>query len=205
MKLHGAEFGKVRLKSDLIMAIVVKTAPDGTPTEDDPEVVPARLIWVPEHIEDLCEAGAILYLQDMLRQDPGDEQVQKQKQLLMLSWALRKDLPGLKEQVYPFPVGALEDGTWLRNRDMRFTAMKEAAIRKQCPNAGTLWRMYQAFRDAEFPSVVSEKDFMELYEAGKKQSLQTLACKDDSWKLRLALPGLVAGYQRFERSNGGGG
>jgi hypothetical protein len=65
--------------------------------------------------------------------------------------------------------------------------------------------MYQAFRDAEFPSVVSEKDFMELYEAGKKQSLQTLACKDDSWKLRLALPGLVAGYQRFERSNGGGG
>lgn len=206
MKMQGAERGRVRLKSDLLTAYVVHLEPDGTPKpEAGPEEVPARFIFIPEEIEDLCESGALLYLRDLLKQEPSAEQLDKQKRLLMVSWGLRQD-GNLKQQVYPFPTSALApDGSWARDAATRFVNLKAAPIRRQCPNAATLWKQYEAFKDAEFPPAITQKDFVELYELGKSQSLATLACASDSWKLPLALPGLVAAYRRFEASSGGAG
>lgn len=206
MKLQGAERGKVRLKSDLLTAYVVQLEADGTPKPDaEPDPLPARFIFIPEEIEDLCESGALLYLRELLKSEPGPDQVEKQKRLLMVSWGLRQDA-NLKQQVYPFPTQALaEDGGWARDAKLRFANLRAAAIRRQCPNAPTLWKQYELFKDAEFPPELTQKDFLELYELGKSLSLATLACASDSWKLPLALPGLVAAYRRFEAGSGGAG
>lgn len=200
MNLGGAEKGRVRLVSEPLLAHFVPVDPDGSlrPTAEDPTTTAARFILIPDRIADLCKAGAYAYLRQLQGGTPSDEDVESEQRRLMVSWGLRRDEPGYRSQIYAFPNDAYnpKTGAW------DFEQLKSCVIRESCPNVGILWNAYEVFKQAEFPPYLSQKQWGELVQLGKEQSLQTLALRDDFFQMLRALPGLAVHYRRSDPGNG---
>lgn len=200
MHLGGAEKGRVRLVSEPLLAHFVPVDPDGSlrPTAEEPTTTAARFILIPDRIADLCKAGAYAYLRQLQGSAPSAEDVEAEQRRLMVSWGLRRDEPGYRAQIYPFPNEAYnpKTGAW------DFEQLKNCAVRESCPNVSELYSAYDAFKASEFPPFISQKQWGELVQLGKELTLQTLVSQGDFYQTLRALPGLAVLYRRSGRGNG---
>lgn len=197
--LAGAEqpgnHGRSRPESNAVNAIVV--------TDKGPTYVKGRFVWAPPRIEDYCRAGAVQYLRSIWRDEPIPEKdINREKALLLLSWALRRDDdPTRNAQVYPWPGNAFNatTGEW------NIPALRSAAIREACPNIDELWNDYQVFAISEFPPSWKPEQWRELVAAGKELSLETLLSRHGFLPILRALPGLAAAYATSSPTTGTAG
>lgn len=201
MDLAGAERGRVRLLSQSLTVFRAKLDEQGEPA--DVEQLNARFKWVPPHVEDLCKAAAEFYLRRLLERAPTPDQIDEEKQLLMISWALRADDGIYKTQVFPFP--AIMDGNGLQKKDdLLFGIIREAAVRRQCTQRDLLWEDYRVFKALEFPTVAG--DWEALLADAQKKSLATFVSEQGFWPVaRLARGLAVAALAQSGSMNGGAG
>lgn len=204
MQLHGAEHGRVRLLSEPLTIFRAKLGPNGADADDVDQVI-ARFRWVPPHVEDICRACAEFYLTRLLQRRPTEEQIETDRQLLMISWSLRLDDGVYKTQVYPFPNEAIDGGALQRKDDALFDTLRNAAVRKQCTQREMLWVDYKTFERTEFPTVVTDEKWEELLESAQKKSLTTLFSEHGYWPVLRLLRGLAVGQQAVSMSPSGGG
>lgn len=202
MQLQGAENGRVRLISE---PLTIFRAKMNGGDADDVEQLSARFRWVPPHVEDICRACAEFYLTRLLQRRPTEEQIEEEKRLLMISWALRQDDGSYKTQVYAFPNQVLDNGALQKKDDLLFEALRDAPVRKQCTQRDWLWTDYQTFMAAEFPTVVTEDKWEELLESAQKKSLTTLLSEHGYWPVVRLLRGLAIGQQAASMPSSGGG
>lgn len=196
--LAGAELpgrhGRSRPESNALDAIIVK--PEGI------TYVRARFAWAPPRVEDFCRAGAVKYLRTFWGDDEviPEKDVNREKALLILSWALRRE-DDREQQVYPWPANAFNSTTG----EWNIKALREAAIRDQCPNIDELWQDYRVFADSEFPPKWTPQQWRALVEEGKELSLATLLSRRGFLQILRALPGLAALYATSSVTTGTAG
>lgn len=186
MKLQGAEKGgRVRPLSEPLRVIVL----DG----DDVREETARFRFVPPRIEHMCRALAEFYLRHYLGRPPGNDLIEDEQHLLMLSWSLRIDDGGAcPRQVFQFPSVMNEEGTLFQRDQLLFTVIRDCEIHKNCTQASVLWDDYSTFQRNEFPTVATDEQLGSLVEDAKKKSLTTLLSEQGFWKLVRLMRGLVA-------------
>lgn len=202
MQLHGAERGRVRLVSEPLT--VFRAATNGGDADDVEQVI-ARFRWVPPHVEDICRACAEFYLAKLLQRRPTDEQIEEEKRLLIISWALRLDDGAFKTKVFPFPDEIMEKGALQKKDDLLFETLRDAPVRKQCAQRDWLWSDYQTFLQAEFPTIVTQDKWEELLESAQKKSLTDLLSEHGYWPVVRLLRGLALGQQAASMTTNGGG
>lgn len=195
--LAGAEKpgnrGRSAPESNALDAIVVK--PEGI------TYVRARFLWTPPRIEDFCRAGAVRYLRSFWGEEPIPEKdVSREKALLQLSWCLRRD-EDKTAQVYPWPANCFNTSTG----EWNVQALREAAIRDQCPNIDELWNDYTVFAASEFPNKWTPEKWRALVAAGKELSLETLLSRHGFLPILRVLPGLAAAYATSSPTTGTAG
>lgn len=181
--LLGAETGKIKAISEPLAVYRV--------TDLEGEQIAARFVLVPPRMERICASVAAWYIGQTLGARGTQNDIEEEKQLLMLSYALRRDDGHYKSQVFPFPSVLSADGLTFKPDNELLVLVRDADVRLYCAQADVLWVDYLNFKATQFPDVATKEALGQLLEDAQKKSLSALLLEHGYWKVTRLARGLV--------------
>lgn len=197
--LLGAETGRVKAISEPLTAYKL----DATGQEADP--IAARFVYVPPRIEHMCGALAAWYVSKLMGANATPQAIEEEKQLLLVSYALRRDDGQFRQHVFAFPAVLDKDGVTFRPDDDLFLLVRDSEIHTAAIEAERLFVDYLSFKQTQFPDVATSANLAALLEDAKKKSLLTLLSEQGYWRVIRLARGLVRAMAASASGSGGAG
>lgn len=185
--LLGADRGKIKAVSEPLEVYRLTDA-----ASQDAECVTARFVMVPPRIEHMCRAIAAWYCRKLLGEQTTESDIEEEKRLLMVSYALRVDDGSNREQVFPFPNVLDAKGVEFKPHDDLFMLVRDSEIHTRGVQTHLLFTDYANFVETQFPSTVDRESLAALLDDAKKKSLATLLSDHGYWKVVRLARGLVS-------------
>lgn len=197
--LLGAETGRIKAVSEPLTAYKLDIS------GQDADPISARFVYVPPRIEHMCGAVAAWYVSKLMGRNATQQAVEEEKQLLLVSYALRRDDGQYRQQVFQFPAVLDKDGVTFKPDDDLFVLLRDSEIHMSAVGAEGLYVDYLSFKQTQFPDVATGDNLAALLEDAKKKSLIALLSEHGYWRVIRLARGLVRAMVASGNGTGGAG